>query len=507
MPARTSSAWARHGWVIAIAIVYLYAFPYFPTIRSANELPRVYLTKALVHERTFAVDTGVRHWGATADVSPHAGHHYSNKAPGSSMLAVPAYALAAAIVPGEPGFGVSIWVCRFAAGIVPTLAFLVLLSRFLTRFTPHDGVRWLVVVAYALGSMAMTFSVLFYSHQLAAVCIASAWILGLEVAEGTRRPAMMVVAGLLAGAAALADYQAVFAGLPVAAHLVVVLARRHGARATLPFVARALAGAALPIGVLLAYHDACFGGPFTTGYDASTTFAHFHQQGFLGITELRWEAFVGSMIRPDNGLLFLAPWFALAVPGTVVLWRAHRGVAIVGAAVLVIYVLFVSSINFWRGGWGVGPRYITAMLPFALPAVTAMLSRAHHRPLVLGALSSTIVVGVGVYTLANVTFPYWHDALKNPLTEITFRLIGDGVVAPNVGSALGVDGVLGLVPYAALVIGLVAVALVRAATWRGAAIAALLGAGWLAVTTQLPETSARERERIYRFIHGAVRDA
>jgi len=30
---------ARHGWLIAIAVAYLYAFPYFPRIHSANELP------------------------------------------------------------------------------------------------------------------------------------------------------------------------------------------------------------------------------------------------------------------------------------------------------------------------------------------------------------------------------------------------------------------------------------------------------------------------------------
>ncbi len=494
----------RHGWWIAIAVIYLYVFPYFPKIRSANELPRVYLVKAMTHEGRFAVDTGVARWGSTADVSPSGGHHYSNKAPGSSMLALPVYAAISAVT-GEPSLAASMWICRVAAGIAPTILFLILLYGFLARVTPDVWLRRFVVIAYALGSMAMTFSVLFYSHQLAAVCIASAWMLALDVAEGKRGRGAMVAAGVLAGAAPLADYQAVFAALPVAVHVVIVLVRaRRGLSVN---VALATAGALIPIAILLAYHAAAFGGPFRTGYDASTTFAHFHQQGFLGITELRLEAFWGSLFRPDNGLFFLAPWLLLALPGFVVLARGgQRGLAAVGASVLVIYVLFVSSINFWRGGWGVGPRYITAMLPFLLPAVTALLAGVRERRLVVGALASTIVVGVAVYTLANVTFPYWPDSLANPLVEVTYRMLGDDMVAPNAGRAIGVGGIVGVLPYLALVAALVGVALVRVATWRGAVLAAGLAAIWLVAVTQLPATRPNEQARVYKFVHAAATD-
>ena len=92
---------------------YLYVFPYYPSIRSANELPRVYLVMAMVDHGTFAIDRGVRRWGETVDVSPHGGHQYSNKAPGSSMLAIPAYAILTAITHatghGEPSLAATIW--------------------------------------------------------------------------------------------------------------------------------------------------------------------------------------------------------------------------------------------------------------------------------------------------------------------------------------------------------------------------------------------------------------
>jgi hypothetical protein len=499
---------ARWGWLIAIGVAYLYVFPYYPKIFSANELPRVYLVKAIAEEHRFAIDLGVKKWGPTADMSPANGHQYSNKAPGSSMLAAPPYFVVSAIA-GPPSLATSMWLSRFFAGIVPALAFLALLARFLARYVPDDSIRRLVLIAYALGSMAMTYSLLFFSHQLGAICVASAWIIALDVADGERSPRAMLIAGALAGAAPLVDYQAVFAAVPVAVHIVVRLVRARPRADIVRAIGLATAGAVVPIAILLWYHATCFGSPWRTGYDASTTFAHFHQQGFLGVTELRWEAFVGSMVRLDNGLIALSPWWLLALPGLVILWRNHRGTALVGASVALIYILFVSSINFWRGGWGVGPRYITAMLPFLLPAVGAALqwlrdhSPARFRWLALGIACASIVIGVVIYSLSSATFPYWPDSLKNPIFSVTFRLFGDNLVARNPATALGLDGIASITPYLAVVIGLVGLAITRVASWRGTIVAVLVATAVIAAYSRKDEPK-KYADRAYKFVREAV---
>ncbi len=575
----------RHGWLLAIALTYLYAFPYFPKINSANELPRVYLVKAIADEHGFAIDRGVARWGSTADVSPSGGHQYSNKAPGSSMLATPPY-LAARLVAGEPSLATSVWIARVFAGIVPSLLFLVLMYGFLERWVPEPAIRQLVLVAYGLGSMAMTYSILFYSHQLGAVCAASAWILALDAAERRRGLGALAAAGALAGAAALVDYQAVFAAVPVAVHVVVKLAgwpRRELLRA----IAVATLAAAIPIAILLAYHAVCFGSPWRTGYDASVTFAANHQQGFLGLTELRWEAFYGSLVKIDNGLVALAPWLLLAIPGAFVLGRglhwpgvtiapAHAselpgeqapsgyrigitlellgagallvvggllallvyrgggtwvyvpivgalgvlthvasrliparagdpGTAVVGLAIIVVYVLFISAINFWRGGWGVGPRYITAMLPFALPLVAAMLAALRGRPIAFGVAASTLVIGVVIYTLSSLTFPYWPDSMQHPLYDVTLRMLREDLVAPNLASVAGIDGVLGIVPIVALVGWVLGRLIQRIAGWRGLLIAVGLAAGVLALYGLLPRGGTRA-DASFRSVRAAVID-
>jgi hypothetical protein len=493
---------ARYGWLAAIAVAYLYVFPYFPRIHSANELPRAYLVKAIVDDHSFAIDRSVARWGGTADVSPSGGHQYSNKAPGSSLLAVPAYAAVRALS-GEPSLAVTLWICRVAAGIVPMLAFLWLLWGFLARFASDPGVRRLVLLGYALGSLAMTYSILFYSHQLGAICIASAWILALDVADGRRGMPAMAAAGLLAGAAALVDYQATFAGVPVAVHALVMLGRRG---AVVRPVVVAAAGAVLPIAVLFAYHAACFGSPWRTGYDASTSFAMYHQQGFLGITALRGAAFWGSLGRRDNGLLALSPWFLIAVPGWVVLWRnGARATALVGASVCVIYILFVSSINFWRGGWQIGPRYITAMLPFLLPAIAAQLQAWRAAPVRLAASAGLIGVGVVVYVLSSATFPYWPDTVPHPLYDVTFRLLGDNQVAPSLGGVLGVTGIAGILPYLVVAFGALGVAIWRLVGARGLAIAMAVTSVVVAAYGGLPHGGPRA-EAAYRSVHAAVAD-
>lgn len=464
----------RYGLAVGVAVLYLYSFPYFAEIRSANELPRIYLTQAIVEEGTVAIDTGVERWGSTADVSPAGGHHYSNKAPGSSFLAVPAYVAlkgVKAVVGSEPTLAEMTWAFRVFTGIVPTLLFLVLLWRFLRRFCPDEGPRRIAVVGYAVGSMAMTYSVLFISHQLSAVCIGTAYILAVWVIEDGLDHRWLLACGFAAGCAPLVDYQAAFAGVPLAVYVTYHLVSKRRWR---PFAYVVLASIP-PVAVLLVYHWQAFGGPFTTGYDVTETFAHFHQKGFLGADKLRWEAFTGSTIAADNGLVFFCPMLLLAIPGWVLMARDkqwwHFGITL---SVVAIYVLFISSLIFWRGGWQLGPRYITAMLPFAMVPVAVAIAAADRRWYLRGGALALVIVGIAVYALSCAEYPHFPEKFNNPMFEITLRLIGDGHAPYNAGYLVGLRGLASLIPYflvLAAVVGYVALPARRA--WKSAVVGAV----------------------------------
>lgn len=496
----------RFGLALAIGFLYLYSFPYFPGIHSANELPRIYLTRAMVEDGSFAIDSGIAKWGSTVDVSEYGGRHFSNKAPGSSFVAVPAYLAVKGVhaaVGGEPTLGEIMWSCRFFAGIVPTLLFLVLLSRFLTRFCPEEGPRRLAVAGYALGSMAMTYSVLFIAHQLSAICIASAYILCVKVLEDEGHPRWLVVAGFLAGAAPLCDYQAAFAGVPVAVYVVwkLFFRSRHKWRG----LVLAAAGAVVPIALLLFYHWCCFGSPLRTGYNASKTFAHFHQQGFLGLTGPTAEAFVGSMVSPDNGLLFLCPMVLLAVGGWVVLGRKKQWWPMaISLAVCAIYIAFISSLNFWRGGWGMGPRYITAMLPFVMIPVAAAISWADERPFARAGCVALVVVGICIYALSCAMFPHFPEDFKNPVFELTARLWTEGYAPYNAGWFFGLRGLASLIPViAVLAAAILWVAIPNRRRILSGAIGLAIAAGILGAYARVPGGGAAA-EHDYQFVKSVM---
>jgi len=68
---------------LLFAVVYLYAFPYFDQLRSANEMPRILMTQEIVDHRVFHLDRRLAEMGSQGDLSrgPN-GHIYPNKAPG-----------------------------------------------------------------------------------------------------------------------------------------------------------------------------------------------------------------------------------------------------------------------------------------------------------------------------------------------------------------------------------------------------------------------------------------
>jgi hypothetical protein len=520
------SGWRSHvppRWWWLVAFSMLYVVPYYPAIHSANELPRAYLVKAMVDHHRLSIDEGIARWGSTADVSPWQGHWYSNKAPGTSLLTVPAYAASKLLLGREPSLACTVWLGRLVTGILPTLLLLALLNRFLERYGVTPQARQLILVAYGLGSMAMPYSILFISHQPSAVAVALSWMLAQRVADSTgvaapphhrgtgeaatRRRGLlaMALAGTAAGWAPLIDYQAAFALLPLS---VLMAARlwRHPDRWAL-YVVTVIA-ASLPTAALLGYHELAFGSPWRTGYEASVTFASYHQQGFLGMTELRWTAFWRSMIAPDNGLLMFSPWLGLAVPGLALLWRrGERADAALFAAIAILYVLFLSSLTFWRGGWQLGPRYITVMLPFLLAPAMLAIDECNGNPIRRVIAVAACLVGVTVYAGSCAQFPHFPERFSNPIHEVTFRLWADGMAAPNPLAWLGVPAPWSLLPYLLAVVAVVAIsARAVVATWRDVILAGLVSLIALASLRWVPDGGVPS-ESAYQWVRDAMSEA
>ena len=175
---RLLSALRKAWFPAAILFLYLYSFPYFTEIHSANELPRVYLTIAMVDRHALDIDVELRRFFDTPDTSTYKGKRYSNKPPGISLLAVPVYVAQKWANGGRTPelIRMFFWFRLFAVA-VPSLIFLILLWRFLGRLVPDEAMRRVVLAAYGLGTLALTYGTLLFSHQLSAALVATAFIL------------------------------------------------------------------------------------------------------------------------------------------------------------------------------------------------------------------------------------------------------------------------------------------------------------------------------------------
>ena len=114
-------------------------------------------------------------------------------------------------------------------------------------------------------------------------------------------------------------------------------------------------------------------------------------------------------------------------------------------------------------------------------------------------------LGVAVYVLSSATFPYWPDTVAHPLCDVTFRLLGENLVAPSLGSVVGVTGIAGIAPVLAIGFGAPGVAIWRIAGARGLAIAVAVSAALLAAYGTVPHGEPRSGAA-YRSVRAAVLD-
>ena len=481
----------RRPVFLFFAFIYLYSFPYFDRLRSANEMPRILMTQEIVERGTCRIDARVSEMSSTFDTSRGVdGHLYSNKAPGPSFVAVPAYAVLKLV--GQTSMKVSTWAFRVFAVTLPALLFLFFFYRLAGRFAMDESARCLALVAYALGSSAFPYSILFMSHQLASVCLGGGFVAAVTLArDNPRRPKLLaLLVGGLCAAAVLMDYQTLFIA-PLVGFYTLVRAKKRLRNLTL------MVAGAIPFAVALgAYHTIYFGSPLTTPLTSSNETAV--QSGFMGLIGPNWNALFVLLFDPSNGLFVLMPWVIFAILGFGAVMSGREGRRRAGAEavlcllVFVVYVVLLGSLvpNYARAGWAVGPRYLGAAFPF-IGWLAAAGFGAAYRWFATRVLAQGLVIAAAViYVAAVTTFPHWPDGLKSPLYELTFRLVYHGYSPYSLATALGLWGIWAQLPLYLVAFAFVAWLLQRGQK-RGVlafALACLVAAGVLASYRAFPLT-------------------
>ena len=529
----------------ALTVAMLWLFPYWPRINNPNENVRMYMTRALVDHGTMAIGVRTRLKGKNQDggsvyeelgyVNDKAlscddptqkppncsGLLYSAKAPGTSYLGVPVYAAvkAAYSIAGKPlSKDATIWWLRLGAVVLPSILFLWLFYAFLGRFVPERWIRDVVTIGLGLGTMHLTYGMMFAGHVLASAALFGAFALisTARAPSAQRRALRFAGAGLLVSASVAFEYPTILMTLPV---LIFALVARPGWRGVAAFAA----GGLPPFVGVAAFHQVAFGAIHKTPYTTleNTGFVRDIAPGFMGLHSPTLEAFWGSFFVPFNGMFFFSPWMALILPAAA--WAMTRAVrtrrgsigpdparaeVAVALWVALLYAVFITCHSLWRGGWTLGPRYIVGFVPFAAFAIGVVASRLLPRApravaIVLGGSVAASVFVTFTCSLVSQGFPF---EFFNPFVEAALPLVRDGWVARNVGNFFGLHGLASVGPLLAVVGALVLLTLLagpkdHALSRASRAAVATLLATAIVVGLTLPERPWNpERAKMVRWL-------
>lgn len=538
-----SSRWMA----LLLVLAYAWLFPWSEQINNPNEMVRVYMSRAIAEHGTYAIgrravidgqmhDSGPIYtpWGYVNDKAltcddpaaarpACAGTLYAGKAPGLSQIGAAPLWLQLQLWrlsgQGAPSKAAMVWWLRLWTVVLPSILAWAWLARTLPRRLDRPAIATAAVLAGAFGSLSLTYGQMFAGHQLSGLALLLAFA-AIQRAGARGHPAWLGLAGLGAAAAGWIEFPAGPAGVLLFGW---ALLRRHR-----PVDLLWLGGGALlPVLALGHFNAVAFGKPWHLpyGFLENPDFVRDIAPGVFGIHLPNAEKLAGSLLSPFTGLYFWAPWVALAwlgiagarrsyaQPGEVGasgLWFGRRAEALVAWAVVAYFVAFQCSHSLWRGGWVVGPRYITALVPFAAIAVAHGVDALRGMPqrlamLALGTSGVVAIVVTGAATAVSQGFPF---EVYNPLVEVVGPLLRRGWVWSSPLYWLGLPLLPAALPWFA--------ALIAAAGWllwsstpaelgrRRAPIglaAAVIAAVWVAGLWSIPaQRSAQDIDKTNQFL-------
>lgn len=440
-----------------LAFGYLYPFPYVPRIQNPNENVRLFMTAALAERGEYAINPIRARWGWVNDAALLDGKVFSVKAPATSLLAVPAYAVWFHASNGRDGWRpdrlTATWIARFFGCIAPMLLFFWCLLPWLGRRTRSPVLRDAIWWSLALGSCLYGYTLIFVSHATGAAAGFGALMLLSRARPQLGEPGLgtagMFVAGLLAAAVTAFEYP----GFPISLLLCVYGIAVAG---SVRRAAVLCAGALVPVAFVLHFHAVAFGSPFTPGhlYMENQAFRAVHHKGFFGADQWYAEAAERMLFDPGFGLLPLTPIFAAAAIGAVVVLSRprRRWVGLIAALSAAAAYLLACHLSNWRGGWTIGPRYLCWVLPMVGWLALEGLDAAHRRvPFLAEAFAiGALAAGLVASGVPSAIYPHLPEDLLYPLPQAMWPLLSGGFVPLTAANLAGMTGPMTMVPLALL---------------------------------------------------------
>jgi len=147
-----------------------------------------------------------------------------------------------------------------------------------------------------------------------------------------------------------------------------------------------------------------------------------------------------------RGLLLLAPVIGAAPFGLRLLWKQAnaRGSTLAITGIALYYLLLNCSFAVWDGGWSYGPRHLSPALPFLCLPLGLLWTRSSGAVRSVLALLSLYSASITLLGVSTIVMPP-ADA-KSPVQELLWPAFRAGLIDKNLGSLIGLHGLVSLIP-------------------------------------------------------------
>ncbi len=464
--------------------VCVYFVGLYPGAPDANQRSHYQLLRALGERGTAEIGPELRDLGSHPDVATHNGRRFSNKGPGLSVAALPAYLVLRGFLPAPASS--EDWLVFYGArllsvSLVVSLALLVFVRQAL-RIAPPPPLLPLWLFALLFATPFQVYARSFFSHGFVAALVFLSFTLTVHNDDLLSATA----AGFLAAAAVATEYPLAVVALCL---LIAVAARGPGVR-----LVAFLSGAAAPTAALVWYHDHYFGSMFAFPPAASESYPMLAGRGIAGITWPAPAAALGLFLDPAHGLLYFSPFMILWPFVAIVSLRKLRSDPSLLAPALGPLLLLLVIAGYlpphWRGGWCLGPRYLVPGFLLVSWLFVVRIPKG-GRPVVQLLLFAAVVYGAAMITTCGSTFWMFPYESWNPARTIAVHFLRSGIVEYNLGVAAGLPALLSLAPpIAACAIAFFAAAQGTAVRARTLAAATLLGLLGFGIVLSIPPSPA-----------------
>ncbi len=469
---------SRRLYALAVFFLLLSCYSYFTPFQNWNPDARLALIYAVVDQHVVYID---RYQELTGDKAYVNSHYYMQSSIGPSLLGLPVYAVYQGIVNTIWGaehvqnsevlkFTAPRILITFLINAIPSALLGVFVFLMLTRFVGRLEIAFILALVYGLATIAFSYSNVLFQHQIAAFgCFVGFYLIWRVIYEQANTNGLWL-AGILFGIATITEYPVVIIlGL-------IFLWALYKANNRIALY-RVVMGALPFVVIFLVYNDIAFGTPFTFGYLHSNWTESVHSIGIGGISTPSLSILLEIMFGTFRGLFFISPVLLLVFPGFYLMWKhevTHRSVIVLLALIIGSFFVYNAGYVVWWGGFSVGPRYLTPMIPFMmLPIAFVIRDGFKNRSiaLIIGLLIIISVLNVWIQSKAGNQLPPdadpvpvaiqntpdyqpWllkqvaqRNIVANPLFDYAIPSIAKGGIANNWGiHFLKLHGLISLVP-------------------------------------------------------------